>query len=162
MKTVENIKIEGAKIVFRNFGGKPDKYNRNGGVRKFAVVLGDASIVKNLLDEGWNVKQFKPKEGEEDKEPEYYLPVKVSYAVKPPHIYICTSKGKTVLTEDTVETLDYADISNVDIVISPYAYSVDGSEGIAAYVKTMYVTIEEDEFAYKYCEDEEDFEIPFN
>ena len=119
---VENITIENARIIFRNLSGKPDKYNPNGGKRGFAVVIDDPKFAEDLLKEGWNVKPFKVKEGEEpvDGDPGHYLLVKVLYSDRSnPHIYLCTKKSKTMLNEDTIGSLDYAEISSVDIVIRP-------------------------------------------
>lgn len=157
---VENITIENARIVFRNLSGKPDKYNPQGGRRGFSVVIDDPVFADELIKEGWNVKQFKQKEDEEG-DPGHYLQVKVLYSDRSnPHIYLCTKKNKTMLNEETVGSLDYAEIASVDIVIRPYQYDVQGKQGIAAYVKTMYVNVVEDEFADKYEYDEE--EVPFN
>lgn len=157
---VENITIENARIIFRNLSGKPDKFNPQGGKRGFSVVIDDPKFAEELKKEGWNVKQFKPRDEEED-EPGQFLQVKVLYSDRSnPHIYLCTKKNKTMLNEETVGSLDYAEISSVDIVIRPYEYDVRGQKGVAAYVKTMYVNIVEDEFADKY--DFEDEEIPFN
>ena len=160
-KNIENIKIENARIVFRNLSGKPDKYNPRGGKRSFSVVIEDPEFANELKREGWNIKQFN-QSPDSDEEPAHFISVKVSYNNIPPHIYLCTSKNKTLLNEDTVGQLDYAEISNVDIVITPYQYEMNGRSGISAYVKTMYVTVVEDEFASKYeYDDLDDEEIPF-
>ena len=160
-KNIENIKIENARIVFRNLSGKPDKFNPQGGKRSFSVVIEDPEFANELKREGWNIKQFNPSP-DSDEEPAHFISVKVSYNNIPPHIYLCTSKNKTLLNEDTIGQLDYAEISNVDIVITPYRYEMSGRSGISAYVKTMYVTVVEDEFASKYeYDDLDDEEIPF-
>ena len=156
---IDNITIENARIIFRNLSGKPDKFNTQGGKRGFSVVIDDPKFAKELIKEGWNVKTFKPKDDEEG-EPGHFLPVKVLYSERSnPHIYLCTKRSKTMLNEDTISSLDYAEISSVDIVIRPYEYDVRGQKGVAAYVKTMYVNIVEDEFADKYSFEEE--ETPF-
>lgn len=138
--------IEDAQLRFLNFAGAETQYNR-GGDRNFCVLI-DPALADTLAADGWNVKMLKARE--EGDVPTPYLEVSVSYKNKPPNVAMITSRGRTQLSESMVEMLDYADIKLVDLIINPYAWDVNGKQGIKAYLKTMFVTINEDALDLKY------------
>lgn len=155
---VGNITVENARIIFRNFAGKESKFNAKG-KRNFCLVI-DNEEAEQLKEEGWNIKYLKPRDP--DEEPQAYVQVSVEYGNFPPNIWLIAGNKKTKLDEETVASLDYAEIENIDLIIRPYTWEVNGKGGIKAYVKNMYVTIVENEFEKKYKDlDEDESELPF-
>jgi hypothetical protein len=143
----ETVTIEGAQLVFKNFSGAEGQYNA-AGEREFSVIL-DHEDAQSMVARGWNVKYLKPRE--EDDAPTPYLPIKVSYKVRPPTVVMITSTARTRLDESSIETLDWADIRSADLIVTPYAWTVGAKTGIKAYLKSLYVTVEEDELERKYA-----------
>jgi hypothetical protein len=144
--------MEGVRIIFRNFAGKEGQYNREGD-RNFGVIL-PPDVAEAMLADGWNVKYLKPREDEDEEETETpWLSVSVNFEKgKPPKVMLVTERGRTALDANTIEMLDWADITNVDLIVRPYQWEVSGRTGIKAYLQSMYVTIEEDALERKYAE----------
>lgn len=157
-KAMDNLVIENARMIFKNFAGEESKFNRAGN-RNFCVILDNDDDVQNLLELGWNIKVLTPRD--EDEKPVHYLQVSVGFGNIPPKITLISGRTRTALTEDTVETLDYAEVENVDLIIRPYNWEVNGKTGVKAYLKTMYVSVVQDVFAGKYSTMEDDGDLPF-
>lgn len=147
-----DLMIEDAKLLFTNFAGSPTRYNSEGGKREFSVAL-PLNLVEDLEKDGWNVKYRKNADGEFDPE-RPYLGVKVSYKFKAPAIWLITGGRKQLMTEDTVGTLDNITIKTADVVIHPSVYDIRGQQGISAYVKELYVVMDDESasFASKYAD----------
>lgn len=147
-----DLMIEDAKLLFTNFAGSPTRYNSEGGKREFSVAL-PLNLVEDLERDGWNVKYRKNADGEFDPE-RPYLGVKVSYKFRAPAIWLITGGRKQLMTEDTVGTLDNITIKTADVVIHPSVYDVRGQQGISAYVKELYVVMDDESasFASKYVD----------
>lgn len=149
-KVTSNIKIEDARIIFKNFQGKQNQYNAEGN-RNFGVVL-DEDLAAQLTADGWKVKRLRGKEDGEVGDP--WLPVKVKYGDYPPIAVLITSRGKTRLDEETIGQLDWTSIKVVDLIIRPYNYpAMKGKPaGVSAYLKSIYVTVNEDDLELKYAD----------
>lgn len=145
---LQPVVLENRKIIFRNFAGKEGKFNVEG-ARNFAVVL-EEEEGRLMENDGWNVKWGRPREDEEPLPP--YLKVNVKYGTRgqPPRVVLITSKGKTPLGEAEIPLLDWAEITGVDLIVRPYSWDINGRQGVSAYLKSIYVTIREDELELKY------------
>ena len=158
MERNNKLAIDNARIIFKNFTGKDDKFGREGD-RSFSIVIEDDALAEQLSNDGWNVKPLTPRDP--DEKVNHFIKVKISFKVRPPKIWLLTNHKRTLLDEDSIATLQYARIENADVVISPWRWEVNGKTGIAAYLETLYVKIEDDPFADKYADYESSDEVPF-
>lgn len=139
--------IEGAQIIFRNFKGEITPYNTTGD-REFSVII-PPDLVDVLVQEGWNVKYLDSREEGEPDVP--FVSVRVNFKNKPPRVVVLTDTSRTSLTEESIETLDWAEFKNVDLICRGYEWDVQGKTGVKAYLQSLFVTIEEDALERKYA-----------
>lgn len=139
--------VEDARIIFRNFAGKEGMYNREGD-RNFCLLL-DEDLALQMERDGWNIKALKAREEGDPDQP--YVQVSVGFKGRPPKIVMITSRGRTDLGEEECEILDWVEIRTVDLIIRPYEWTINGKTGIKAYLKSIFVTVEEDELDIKYA-----------
>lgn len=142
------LEISDARIIYRNFEGRGDKFNREGD-RNFAVIIPDQQIADELIEKGWNVKIKAPREGYD--EPFIFLPVKIKFNARGPAAYIKSGNSLTKLNEETISMLDEIDISSVDLDIRPYDWEVNGNTGRTAYLQAINVIQNIDRFGAMYA-----------
>lgn len=143
------LQIDDARIIYRNFAGRGDKYNREGD-RNFAVVIPDEEMAAQLTDLGWNVK-IKPAREDGDA-PFMFLPVKVKFNDRGPTVYLKTGSVQNRLDEESVGLLDNIDIISVDLDIRPYDWVIqegtpNEKSGRSAYLQNIRVIQDVDRFA---------------
>lgn len=155
-KRPDPIIIEGARIKFKNFAGEARQYNP-AGQRNFVLCLPD-DLAQQLQAEGWNVK-WKPGRHPEDPD-EAQLVVKVKYNEsgddhsRDPIAYLIQGRRKIALDGRTVATLDRLAPLNIDLVVRPYVWDINGNVGITAYLDEIYYTAVEG-LSSKYADYEE-------
>lgn len=144
--------MKNAQLIFRNFAGREGQYNQEGD-RNFCILL-DPDTAQMMADDGWNIKLLRARE--EGDEPQPYIQVSMKFRgrdgrkLRPPTIVLIASKGRTNLSEEEAEILDWVDIAMVDLIIRPFRWNVNGKSGIKAYLRSIYITIQEDELQLKY------------
>lgn len=151
-KVTSNIKLEGARMIFKNFQGKKTDFNEEGN-RNFGVLLDD-DLAEALRNDGWNVKYRPAREDDPEQHKQAWLSVRVKFGKIPPVVVLITSKGKIKLDEETIGQLDWSIIKNADMIIRPYNYPAMRGRpaGVSAYLKSLYVTVVEDDLAVKYAD----------
>lgn len=147
-KKIPPITIENAHLIYRNFAGAAKKFNAKG-LRNFNVLL-DVDLAKVLEKDGWNIKWDDPKE--DGDLPQARIKVAVRFDNYPPRIILITKNGKTILDEDSVDILDWAEIERADVVLTGSSWDVQGKQGIKAYLRKAFVTLSEDDLESKYSD----------
>lgn len=148
-RRLDDAKLEGVRLLFRNFAGKAQKFSPEG-VRSFSVRL-NPETAEAMRADGWNIKQLEARE--EGDIPQDYIQVKVNFGgPRPPRLVLINSRGRQTLEERDAKIFDYVDYDNVDLILSPYQWEYNGKTGITAYLSSIYVTIKEDDLELKYAD----------
>lgn len=143
-----SVTIENFRMLYRNFSGKPSRYNKEG-QQNFCAVITEEEAVQ--FDEiGFNVKRTKPRDDELQGSP--YIKVNVNFnSNPPPRVVIVSQRGKTDLDENSVSILDWSEIQSADVTINPY-FHPDNNGRCTAYLSRLFVQVIEDELEIKYAD----------
>lgn len=146
--------IDGRDIIFRNFEGRGDKFNREGD-RNFSLRINNHETAEALKREGWNIK-VKPAR-DEDEDDFIRLPIKVKFTDYGPKAYLWVGRKRTELDEDSIACLDQIEIESVNMDVRPYDWVVNGASGRSAYLQTIEVYQRVDRFAARYAAAQEEY-----
>lgn len=150
------LQIDDAKLIFRNFAGRPTQYNREGD-RNFSILIEDEILANQLIEDGWNVKVKEPRE--EGDLPLMHLPVKVKFNERGPKVRLQSGDNRVVLDEESVAILDSAYLISSDLDVRPYDWVIqEGTKnekrGRTAYLQSILATQEVDRFDERFAEEE--------
>ena len=143
------VRIDDARITFRNFEGLEGKFNAAGN-RNFCIFLKE-ELAKKMETEGWTIKWL---DSYEDEPPQAIVNVKLNFGNYPPNVVLVSDGKMTRLDETNVNILDFAELDKVDVILRGYQWEVSGKTGIKAYLKTGYFVLTVDELAKKYGQPE--------
>lgn len=148
-KKLPPLRLDNARIIWRNFAGAQKRYNAEG-LRNFHVVL-DNETADLLTADGWNVKSHN---GREEGEADWYtLKVAVRFDNYPPSIILKHGAVRTPLNETMLEILDWAEITDLKLMINGSRYSTPTKSGVKAYLSRMVVSIADQDFEFSGLED---------
>lgn len=130
------LQVDDAKIRFKNFEGRGDKFNREGD-RNFEWVIENEDLAADLSEWGWNVKEKETPDGDVY----WSLKIKIKFTDFGPNVYMkVDDKPKVKLDEDTIGMLDECYISRIDMDLRPYDWEISGKSGRTAYLDGALVT----------------------
>lgn len=141
----ELVFLENTHFIFQtNFSGDPARDSYGNSSRKANIIIPSEEVAQHMAEVGCNVKQTKPRAGEEEGYvPEYYVACIVNFdsevaKANPPKIYLVTgNKPSDPLTPETISVLDHAYVTNVNATLE-ISYNKRYDKWVC-YVKTMYV-----------------------
>ncbi len=149
------------EVLFPNLEGRKERYNDDGD-RTFRLKFNDPEFAQQLSEDGWNIRIYTPKN--EDYDPYHYLTVKTKFRVdsekvrQDPEIHLVNSKNDILCGPQNMHDVDMAFLNHkaerVDLVIAPRYWANAGigkGEGITAYIREMWVEIQDSPFASRYA-----------
>lgn len=157
--------IENTRFIFKtNFAGDPSRDRFGSNARKGNIIIPSIDQARELIAAGFNVKETKPRPGEEENfTPEYFVSVTANYDTNwPPRIYLVSGNAEPrLLDESTLNMIDMCRVKNVNVVLNPYHNQRLRTSSL--YVRTMYVEqdLESDPFASRYYRNDEEEPLPF-
>lgn len=164
-----NVSFNNAQIArgrWSNFSGGPTDWDPKNTKRWFTIFLPDDEA-QRLTDLGWNVRT---RNSTNESEPELkYLKIAMNYDPEMPWSHPRIWLVRRVGNPELLEAEDLFQLDNKDLVIikasiqiRPHDWKLaNGTSGRKAWLKQMYVSIEQDDFGAEYWNRGDDEALPF-
>ena len=153
MAQTNTVTLNNVGIIFPNFAGRTDQYNKNG-VRSFSVSISHETAEAMLAD-GFNVKFPKPNP-EIDPDDDRRLPTlnitvsndhdNIPYGVR---IFLVDGETEQRIDNnnlDMFDMLDGLDIDYANVKFSIYDWSVNGNSGRKPYLQSLQIFLKDYSF----------------
>lgn len=142
--------IENTSFIFdTHFSGKKRESDRFPvTTRNYNVIIPDRDLAAEMYDDGFDVRQTKPREGhEEDFEPEYFVKAQLKFksegGYSDPQVRLIKEdqdgKYTVDLDEDTVGELDEIRLRRGSVCVTLSPYTKGGGEHPTLYTQVLYV-----------------------
>ncbi len=154
--------IDDTRFIYEtNFSGNSDNDRFGDTRRKANIVIPNPDQAKEMIKNGFKVRNTKPRPDDDpdEFEPEFFVTAILKFRDKrgnlvkyPPHVYLVSGDSEPVLLdEDTVGRLDDIRVKNVNVVLNPYVFDAE-NDGKNLYIRTMYVEqdLDDDPYAARY------------
>ena len=132
-------------IYDRNLAGDPSKSGKYHSTTRYVnIMIPTKEQADDMANSGINVKETKPREGEEeDFIPTYFVKAIANYEGKSsPKIYLVAGdKEPVLLNPNSVSEIDGSYVTKVRAALNPW-YS-EQNDTTSCYIQTMYVEIED-------------------
>ena len=150
MAQINTVTLNNVGIIFPNFAGRTDQYNKTG-VRSFSVAI-SYETAEAMLADGFNVKFPKPNP-EIDPDDDRRLPTlnitvsndhdNIPYGIR---IFLVDGENEQRVDNTNLDMLDGLDIDYANVKFSVYDWSVNGNSGRKPYVQSLQLFLKDYSF----------------
>lgn len=150
MAQTNTVTLNNVGIIFPNFAGRSDQYNKTG-IRNFSVTISN-DTAEAMLADGFNVKFPKPNP-EIDPDDDRRLPT-LNITVSKDHdiipygirIFLVDGENEQRVDNTNLDMLDGLDIDYANVKFSVYDWSVNGISGRKAYLQSLQIFLKDYSF----------------
>ena len=150
MTQTNTVTLNNVGIIFPNFAGRTDQYNKTG-IRNFSVTISN-DTAEAMLADGFNVKFPKPNP-EIDPDDDRRLPTlnitvsndhdNIPYGIR---IFLVDGENEQRVDNTNLDMLDGLDIDYANVKFSIYDWSVNGTSGRKPYLQSLQLFLKDYSF----------------